>query len=312
MKVNYLRLSVTDFCNLSCIYCQPKPIKHLNREELLRFEEIRYLIKLMVSWGINKIRITGGEPLRRRGIVSLVRMLSNIKGIKELVMTTNGVELEKFASELKKAGLSRVNISLDSLNRKKFVQITGKDKLIDVLRGIEAAKENNLHPIKINVVVLKGINEDEILDFVRFGSEKKLIIRFIEYMQINQSYPNNLYLPNFVVKQIIEKHWGPLEPVSSLDSSSARYFKPKDSNVLLGFISPVSSPFCSSCNRLRLTAEGKLYPCLLENFAVDLKKALRRNDEVYIKHLFDWAIKNKSRKYRKLCKTDKFMCQIGG
>ena len=315
MKANYLRLSVTDHCNLSCFYCRPsEAVRHLKREEFLSFEEISHLVSLAVGWGIRKVRITGGEPLLRNNIVELIRMLSRIEGIGDLPITTNGVKLEEFAPLLKEAGVSRVNVSLDSLNKKGFTRITGQDNLGQVLRGIEAAKKAGLEPIKINVVVLKGINEGEILDFINFALENSLIIRFIEYMPTNGLEQNDWFFPNNKVKEIIERKWGTLEPLPFFVGSVARYYKIDDIKVVLGFISPISQPFCDKCNRLRLTAIGKLKPCLASNVEIDIRKSLRGKAKDYeIKMLFDLAMKEKLKERPKPpYQRNKYMFQIGG
>jgi len=315
MKANYLRLSVTDHCNLSCFYCRPfEAVRHLRREEFLSFEEISHIVSLAVDWGIKKVRITGGEPLLRNNIVELIRMLSCIKGIRDLPITTNGVRLEELAPLLKEAGVSRVNVSLDSLDKEKFTRITGQDNLDQVLRGIEAAKKAGLEPIKINVVILKGINEVEILDFIDFALENNLIIRFIEYMPTNGLEQNDWYFSNSRVKEIIEKKWGTLEPLPFSAGSVARYYKIDDTKVVLGLISPISQPFCNKCNRLRLTAVGKLKPCLASNLEIDIRKSLREKAKDYeIKMLFDLAMKEKLKERPKPpYQRNKYMFQIGG
>ena len=315
MKANYLRLSVTDHCNLSCFYCRPfEAVRHLEREEFLSFEEISHLVSLAVDWGIRKVRITGGEPLLRNNIVELIEMLSGIEGIRDLPITTNGVKLEEFAPLLKKAGVSRVNVSLDSLNRKGFTRITGQDNLGQVLRGIKVAKKAGLEPIKINVVVLKGINEGEILDFINFALENNLIIRFIEYMPTNGLEQNDWYFSNSRVKEIIERKWGSLEPIPFFAGSVARYYKIDDTKVVLGFISPISQPFCHQCNRLRLTAIGKLKPCLASNLEIDIRKPLREKAGKHeIKILFDLAMKEKLKgRPEPPYQRNKYMFQIGG
>ncbi|MFQ5835314.1 MAG: GTP 3',8-cyclase MoaA [bacterium] len=316
MKANYLRLSVTDRCNLKCLYCRPsKSVRQLKQEELLNFEDITTIGELAVEWGIRKVRITGGEPLVRNDIIDLVKMLSRIKGIRDLPMTTNGVRLEEFAGRLKRVGLSRVNVSLDSLDRKKFARITGKDNLLQVLRGIRAAREVNLEPIKINVVILKGINEDEILDFVNFARENSLTIRFIEYMPTNGLEQNGWYFSNARVKEVIERRWQALKPVPFFfNYSPARYFKINHTKVVLGFISPISQPFCYQCTRLRLTAAGKLRPCLASNLEIDLKKSLKgKNRDYEIKASFDLAMNEKLKERPEpLYQRNKYMFQIGG
>ncbi len=316
MKANYLRLSVTDRCNLNCLYCRPPElVGQVRQEELLSFKEITTIVDLAVEWGIRKVRITGGEPLVRNNIIDLVKTLSPIKGIRDLPMTTNGVRLEEFAHFLKQAGLSRVNVNLDSLDRKKFARITGQDNLLRVLRGIRAAREANLESIKINMVILKGINDDEILDFVNFAREKDLIVRFIEYMPVNWPEQNGWYFSNTRVKEIIERRWGTLKPLNLFsDYSPARYFKIEDTKVILGFISSISQPFCHRCNRLRLTATGKLMPCLFSNLEIDLRKSLKEKNRDYeIKTRFDLAMREKLKgRPEPLYPRNKYMFQIGG
>lgn len=315
MKANYLRLSVTDHCNLSCFYCRPsEAVRHLEREEFLSFEEISHIVNLAVDWGIRKVRITGGEPLLRNNIVELIRMLSRIEGIRDLPITTNGVRLEELAPLLKEAGVSRVNVSLDSLDKKRFTRITGQDNLSQVLRGIEAAKKAGLEPIKINVVILKGINEGEILDFINFALENSLIIRFIEYMPTNGLEQNDWYFSNSRVKEIIERKWGRLESISFFAGSVTRYYKIDATKVVFGFISPISQPFCHQCNRLRLTAIGKLKPCLASNLEIDIRKPLReKTGDHEIKMLFDLAMKEKLKERPKPpYQRNKYMFQIGG
>jgi len=316
MKANYLRLSLTDRCNLQCLYCKPsREVRQFKKEDLLSFEEITTLVDLAVDWGISKVRVTGGEPLQRNDIVDLVGMLSGIEGIKDLPMTTNGVRLAEFAPSLKKAGVSRVNISLDSLDRKKFTRITGQDNLGQVLKGIRAAKKAKLEPVKINVVLLKGINQNEIIDFVNFARENSLIVRFIEYMPIKESEHNGWYFSNVRAKEIVEERWGTLKPLFAFSNySPARYLKINHTRVILGFISPISQPFCHRCNRLRLTAIGKLRPCLSSNQEIDLRKSLKgKNRDYEIKALFDLAMKEKSKgRPGPLYVRNKHMFEIGG
>lgn len=316
MKANYLRVSVTDRCNLNCLYCRPsKRMRQFKKEELLSFEEISSIVSLAVDWGIKKVRITGGEPLLRNDIIDLIKILSRIKGIRDLPMTTNGVRLEEFARPLKKAGLSRVNISLDSLDGKKFTRITGQDNLLRVLRGIRAARRAKLEPVKINVVLLKGINEDEIIDFVDFARENSLIVRFIEYMPFNGLEQNGWYFSNALAKKIIEEKWGTLKflPLFS-NYSPARYFKVSHTSVVIGFINPISQPFCHQCTRLRVTAAGKLRPCLFSYQEIDLRKTLQRKNRSYeIKTLFNLAMREKLKgRSEPFCLGNKHMFEIGG
>jgi cyclic pyranopterin phosphate synthase len=314
-KIDYLRLSVTDRCNLNCFYCRPKErLIQLPPQEILSFEEIVRFLNLATHWGIKQVRVTGGEPLLRRNIVSLVRMLSSVGGIEEVTMTTNGLRLTEFALPLKKAGLSRINVSLDSLDGRKFLEITGSDGLKDVLRGITAARRAGLNPIKVNVVLLKGVNEEEIFRFVNFALENYLLLRFIEHMPINGK-GGRWYISSTEIRERIQKKWGPLERVdSSLGSGPAQYFRIKRNELILGFISPLSQPFCDSCRRLRLTADGKLRSCLLAGFEVDLKGALREGaSEEEIKRLYEKVIQNKPKHHHfDFACSGKFMFEIGG
>jgi len=317
MRLDYLRISLTDRCNLNCIYCRPgERIKILQKEELLSFEEIIKFIRLILPWGLKKVRITGGEPLIRKDVLKLISMIARIGQIKDIAMTTNGIVLEKFARDLKKAGLSRVNISLDTLSRGKFIRITGYDRLAMVLRGIRAAKDAGLEPVKINMVVLKGINDAEVLDFVSFAKENSLIPRFIEYMPINGAGMRDWYISNQVIKKIIEKKWGKLESVPFPGSGPAEYFKIKGISFTLGFISPISKPFCSTCSKLRLSADGKLKPCLASSYEIDIKRVLRESgQETRIEGLINSVIKFKKKKRSHLPDFNaagKFMFQIGG
>ena len=315
MKANYLRLSVTDRCNLKCLYCRPsKRVKQLKQKELLSFEEMNRVVGLAVECGIKKVRITGGEPLVRNNIIELLGMLSLIEGIKDMPITTNGVRLAELASSLKKTGVSRVNVSLDSLNRKKFARITGQDNLDQVLTGIKAAKEAGLEPIKINVVVLGGINDGEILDFVDFALENSLIIRFIEYMPTNGLEQDGWYFSTSAVKEIVERRWGALDPLPLVAGSAARHFKISHNQLVLGLISPISHPFCHHCTRLRLTAAGKLRLCLPSNQEIDLRRLLKgENGNHEIKACFDLAMEKKPKgRLEPLDRRNTFMFQIGG
>lgn len=317
MKLDYLRVSLTDRCNLNCVYCRPKEwVKLLRREELLSFEEIVKFVQFVTPLGVEKVRLTGGEPLLRRDLVKLVGMIASIKGIKDITLTTNGVMLEEFAGVLKNAGLSRVNVSLDTLNRRKFSQITGYDRLPKVLRGIKVARDAGLEPLKVNVVVLKGINDKEILDFVNFASKNSLILRFIEYMPVGGIGKKCWYLSNQEVKKLVEKRWGGLEPASFQGGGPAKYFRVKKIPLILGFISPVTRPFCHRCSRLRLSAEGKIKPCLLSGYEVDVRGALReKNNHSRIKEIIDLAVKYKTERKTSCPNFDnsrRFMFQIGG
>lgn len=312
MAINYLRISVTDRCNLRCIYCMPQEgISAMASDEILRFEEIERFVRLSVGWGIDKIRITGGEPLIRKDIVMLIRLLSKIKGINDISMTTNGLLLSRYAKELKAAGLNRVNISLDTLKKDRFMKIARFNGLDNVLEGIKKAREEGLSPIKINVVIIKGINDGEVIDFVKLTLREPLIVRFIECLPILNNYQ---FVPSNEIKQVIEGEFGKLEAKRGLLDSNhgpAENFQIKNSSGAIGFISPLSHPFCDRCNRLRLTSTGLLRPCLFSDFEVDLKKPLKEGRGEEIKTLFEKAIKNKPEQHNLNFSTC-HMFRIGG
>lgn len=319
--VNYLRLSVTDRCNLRCRYCLPeKGIPLSSRSDLLSFEELVTISRIAAELGITKIRLTGGEPLVRKDLLKLVEMLAGTDSIDDLSLTTNGVFLHHQAAQLKQAGLTRVNISLDSLKPDKFHYITRHDKLKEVLKGIEAARTASLNPVKINMVVLRGINDDEIIDFARGTVTDGWHVRFIELMPFAPAtlYPNN-FMPAFEIKERLVS-LDNLEPsFPPPGSGPARYFRFPGAEGTIGFITPITEHFCISCNRLRLTAEGKLYPCLARDDHTDLRQPLRNGaSPLQIKRLIQQAVNAKphhhsltqSRSSQALAKTA--MSQMGG
>jgi GTP 3',8-cyclase len=316
--INYLRISVTDRCNLRCVYCMPpEGVSALKHSDILSYEEVCLIARAAAELGIKKVRITGGEPLVRANLTSLVRMLSEIEGIDDLSLTTNGIRLGSYANELRHAGLKRVNISLDSLRPKKFERITRIGKLEDVLQGIEAARAAGFKPVKINMVVLRGINDDEVIDFARKTVQKGWHVRFIEFMPVggNQQEMDERFMPVSEIAGRIES-LGTLEPYTLDGNGPAKYFRLPGAIGTIGFISPVSEHFCFKCNRLRLTAEGKLLPCLLSDKAIDLRGPLRQGasaDE--IKGLLEQAIAAKPEGHKLAVGTttkDRSMCQIGG
>lgn len=277
-NIDYLRVSVIDRCNLRCIYCMPEEgIKNLlPHYEILTYEEILRIINVAVDVGIFRIRITGGEPLIRKDIVSFIERLSRIEGIKDIGMTTNGVLLKKYAEALYQAGLKRVNISLDSLSEDKFREITRVGSLKDVLEGIEEAQRAGLNPVKINVVVIKGINDEEVEKFALWSKEVPYQIRFIEFMPIgHNAWRKEFFMSTDDIKKKIESRVGKLIPVQIKKSGPAEYFMLEGAKGLLGFISPMTTHICAKCNRLRLTSDGKLRPCLFSDKEIDIKKYLR-------------------------------------
>ncbi len=277
-KINYLRISVTDRCNLRCIYCMPEEgIKLFPHHEILTYEEIIKIVRASKQVGIDTIRITGGEPLIRKNLPYLIEKINEIEGIKDLAITTNGILLWKLLPQLTKAGLKRVNISLDSLKRERFFKITRQDALDDVLKSIEKCLEASLMPIKINMVVIKDINHDEILDFVKFTEKKPIIVRFIEYMPWGSidKWDKERVIKATEIKDIIEKEFGKLLPVSAISKGPAVNYYIQGFKGNIGFITPLSEHFCGNCNRIRLTADGKLRLCLFSQNEIDIKSKVR-------------------------------------
>ncbi len=286
-KIDYLRISVTDRCNLRCLYCMPEHgISHKNPDEILTFEEIKRAVSFVTKLGVDKIRLTGGEPLIRKDFPALVGSISSISGVKDLAMTTNGLFLEKFAHSLKSAGLKRVNISLDTLKEETFKEITRGGNLKEVLSGIEAALKENIF-IKINVVIVKSLNNDEVLDFVDFFARRNVIVRFIEFMPIGSSTLDKGYISCEQIKKELLK-LGRLIPVNNIQGNGpAKYYRIINTPIIVGFITPLSFKFCSECNRLRLTSDGVLLPCLCSREGLDIKGLLRKgfDEEAILKFI---------------------------
>jgi len=282
MGVNYLRVSVTDRCNLRCVYCHPLcGCDYLERKEILRLEEIHRIVQLFAKCGVRKVRLTGGEPLVRKNIVYLVRKIAGIKEIEDISLTTNGVLLESAAEELKAAGLHRVNISVDSAERESFKEITGFDFLPRVTEGIRKALETGLRPVKINSVLIRGINVSQILPLARMSIHLPVAVRFIEYCPTSKyTRPASDYVPTGEVCGIIEHEFGPLSDVQSGDTDGpALCSRIKGAAGTIGFISGRSSAFCESCNRIRITSDGRIKPCLYSSQYYDIKGLIRGGAE---------------------------------
>ncbi len=277
--IDYLRVSVTDRCNLSCLYCKPRgSFTYRRHAEILRYEEALRIIQVAASLGISHIRITGGEPLVRRGVIDFIAHVRTIPGIEDVSITTNGVLLPDMADQLREAGIRRLNISLDSLDPQRFHRITGSDAWSRVWRGIELAERAGFDPIKINMVPVKGVNDDEVLDFARLTLERSLHVRFIEFMPIgkNDRWQREKCVTADQIREVIERELGPLEALSAGRSAGpSSNFRIRGGRGVIGFISPISKHFCVSCRRLRLTADGKIRPCLLSDTEIDLKSPLR-------------------------------------
>jgi cyclic pyranopterin phosphate synthase len=274
---NNLRISVTDRCNLRCTYCMPEEVTFVDRQELLSFEEITRFVEIVAPLGIDKIRLTGGEPLMRRDLPSLVRMLSKVPGIRDIGLTTNGLLLADQARPLFDAGLRRINVSLDTLDAARFRQITRRDGLEKVIDGILAAKLAGFQPVKVNAVSMRGITEKEVVPLARFAREHGLEMRFIEYMPIGADHweRDKVYFAHEIL-ELLERDVCPLVPSKDYDPRApAMEFCYTDGGGQVGIIASVSRPFCMSCNRVRLTADGKLRNCLFALDEVDLKPLLR-------------------------------------
>lgn len=274
-EVNYLRLSVTDLCNLRCKYCMPENgIQKLHHEDVLKIEEIDKIVSAFIKLGINKVRITGGEPLVRKGILSLIKSISSHPEIKDLALTTNGINLKSMAKDLKEAGLKRINVSLDSLDEKKYADMTRGGKLKDVIEGIKMAKKVGLTPIKLNVVLIGGFNDNEIKDFVNLTKDEDIDVRFIELMPIGEVAKWSF--ENFISNELVLKKVPELVKIENDDPNApAVLYRLPGGKGRVGLISPISCKFCSSCNRIRLTSEGILKYCLHSDEEFDLKAALR-------------------------------------
>jgi cyclic pyranopterin phosphate synthase len=277
-EINYLRISITDRCNLRCIYCMSEDgINFLSHQEVLSYEEILHIVKVSVTGGIRKVRLTGGEPLVRKDFIPFLEKLSDIHELDEITLTTNGVLLEEFAQDIRRCGICRLNISLDSLKAERFYGITRRDCFERTMAGIRAAERAGFDPIKINVVAMRGANDDELVDFARLTLGKPYHIRFIEFMPIGKA--NGWKREKFISTEEIQeriKVLGPLQPLPNhrLDGPASRY-KINGAVGEIGFIGALSNHFCDRCNRLRLTADGHLRGCLFSDSEIDIKTPLR-------------------------------------
>jgi cyclic pyranopterin phosphate synthase len=276
--LHYLRVSLTDACNLRCVYCMPEDITFQPPATLLQDDEILTLVRVAASLGVDKVRLTGGEPTVRRGVVELVRAIRSTPGIKRLAMTTNGVRLAQLARPLAEAGLDQVNVSVDTLDPVSFRQITRRGSVEDVWQGIEAAEAAGLRPIKLNCVVARDFNEEDVVDLARLTLTHPWDIRFIELMPLGRvsDFQQSQVVPSAETRGRIEAVFGPLTPVPGHDRHDpAQLYRLAGASGQLGFISSVTEPFCEGCTRLRLTADGKLRLCLLRDDEVDLMTPLR-------------------------------------
>lgn len=278
-EIKYLRISVTDRCDLRCVYCMSEDMQFVPRSQLLTLEELYRVGKTFVDLGVNKIRITGGEPLTRRNILQLFQALGQLEGLDDFTLTTNATQLPRYAKELKAAGVNRINISLDTLQPERFRAITRTGELQNTLDGIEAARQAGFDRIKINAVILKNRNHDEVVELVRFCQERGLDISFIEEMPLGVISEHDRAEAYYSSDQIL----GDLQqvyrmvPTTETTGGPSRYYRLGDSETRVGFISPHSHNFCDSCNRVRMTAEGRLLLCLGQEHSMDLRRVLRAN-----------------------------------
>jgi cyclic pyranopterin phosphate synthase len=319
-EIKSVRVSVTDKCNFRCRYCMPaEGLEWLGREEILSFEEIARIVRMLAAMGVDEVRLTGGEPLARRDVPVLVSMLAGIPGVDDLSLTTNGVLLDRYAAPLAAAGLRRLNVSLDSLSHVRFAEITRRDALDRVLTGLEAAERHpELRPIKVNCVAIRGFTEEEVPALAELARRKPYVVRFIEFMPLDaeERWGADDVLTGAEIRALIEERW-PLEELPAKPSSTARRFRFADGAGEIGFVNPVSDPFCSSCDRIRLTADGQLRTCLFSRREWDLKTPLRdgaSDDE--LAGLIRWAVRHKELKHRindeGFVRASRSMSQIGG
>ena len=327
--IDYLRISLTDRCNLRCIYCMPEEGVHsLAHEDILTLEEIERLVRIAAGMGISRVRLTGGEPLVRRGVTDLVRALNDIPGIESVALTTNGTLLPRMADELAAAGLSRVNISLDTLDPEQYAAITRRGSFDDAMAGIDAALAAGFDPVKVNAVVVRSLNQD-VLSFARMSVDRPLHVRFIEYMPVGESagacgcgWGKQDVIASDELRETIDEQaraagLGGLQPARRHTPAGwgpARYFEFEGAKGTVGFISPLSRHFCSECNRLRLTADGKIRPCLFSDEEFDVRTALRSDaaDDDAVRAVLYAALGAKPDEHHDKVGTERGMSQIGG
>jgi cyclic pyranopterin phosphate synthase len=290
-KITYLRISITDRCNLKCFYCRPEEHQFVPREEILSYEDMTRLVKALRKYGLKTVRITGGEPLLRQDLNVFIKMLKDT-GIEDIALTTNAITLKKHAKSLKEAGLNRINISIDSLNPQLFYNIT-KGNLKDVIEAIKEAKKVGINPIKINAVIIKNLNEKEALDFIEFGKEYDLEVRFIEMMPIGQGFidwKKDMVEPLERVKTSIEEKYGKLVPTTSIGSGAAKVYLIPSINTKVGFITPITNPFCDNCSKLRLTVEGNIKLCLRTDEEIIAKDVLKYGSDEELEKFIEKVI----------------------
>ena len=319
-EIKSVRVSVTDRCNFRCRYCMPaEGLEWLPQPEVLSFEELARVVRLLAEMGVDEVRLTGGEPLVRRELPTLVGMLAEIPGVDDLSLTTNGILLDRLSAPLVEAGLRRINVSLDSLSHVRFAEITRRDALDRVLAGLEEAERYpELRPIKVNCVAIRGFTEAEVPALAELARRKPYVVRFIEFMPLDadEAWRGDEVLSGAEIRALIEERW-PLVEVPAKPSSTARRFRFEDGAGEVGFVNPVSEPFCSSCDRIRLTADGQLRTCLFSRREWDLKEPLRAGaSDDDLRALIRWAVCHKELKHRinerGFVRASRSMSQIGG
>ncbi|MDR3315116.1 MAG: GTP 3',8-cyclase MoaA [Coriobacteriales bacterium] len=326
-SIDYLRISITDRCNLRCLYCMPEEgVAWQPHDAMLSLEEIQHFVQLAAAEGFSRIRLTGGEPLVRLGVTDLVRNISNTPGIERVAMTTNGILLPDMAAALREAGLSRVNISLDTLDPEQFTYITRWGRIEDVFAGIDTALIVGFDPVKINAVVVRSLNQD-LLAFAKLSLARPLHVRFIEYMPVGDVCGSDGLgwtaadtIPNEELIQLINDHAradgiGELKPIGGQEPEGwgpARYYTFEGAQGTVGFISAISRHFCAECNRLRMTAEGTLRPCLFSDLEFSIAAPLRAGDDVAVRRILREALDSKPDEHHNRVGTERLMSQIGG
>jgi cyclic pyranopterin phosphate synthase len=294
-SIDYLRISITDRCNLRCKYCMPaEGVEDIGHENILGFEDIERVVRVAAGIGFRKFRLTGGEPLVRKGVVGLVERIAAVRGVDELAMTSNGILLSRMAADLKAAGLGRVNISLDTLKADRYRDITRGGELADALSGIRAAETAGLSPIRLNVVAMRGFNDDEISEFAQLTRENAWDVRFIERMSLGETVGAGT---EYIAADEFGATLRGYEPVLDAAAGVARYYRYPGAPGRVGFISPLSNHFCADCNKLRLTADGRLKTCLHSNREMDIKPALRAADDAPLRVLLTEAVRAKEERH---------------
>lgn len=317
--IKYLRVSVTDRCNFKCKYCMPTgKFEHICHSDIMSYEKLLFAISVFAELGVRKVRVTGGEPLVRKKIGSFLRQVSDVKGLEEVTLTTNGALLENFLDDIKNAGIKRINVSLDSLRPDRYKDITGGFDIEKIIDGIKSAQRAGIGPVKTNMVVIKGYNSDEILDFCEFSAENRIITRFIEFMPVGNfsEWKEDNIMYGSEILEVIKSKYEVKEIKKQKLGGPAKNYE-LSNGAMIGIITPISNHFCSDCDKLRLTSDGKLRPCLLSDKEVDLNPALEKGDRQALKEAIKEGLNIKEKEHKVLSeKRDdgykRTMSKIGG